>query len=390
MIALTAHRARLHERAPVVLAAGGTGGHLFPAEALAHVLAARGVGRTRHRRARAALRRRPFRRARCTSIPSATPRGGSLRRARARAGAARPRRRSRRWPCCAASSPRVVVGFGGYPTVPPLLAASLLDADACCTSRMRVIGRANRFLARRVDAIADRLSAWPRRRRRSRQDRRSPAIRCARRCSRRRTRPIPRDDGALRLLVTGGSQGARIMADIVPAALACCPTSCARVSSCRSRRAARISSACATPTPRLGVEAELAPFFDDLPARIAAAHLVIARAGASTVAELAAIGRPAILVPLPHALDQDQAANAARWPGRRRRVDATRSVSRRPASPPASPRCARRSRGAAPRRAEAAQERRRRSTPPSGSPISRIARNVGQNAKRAGARGETA
>src|SRR5262249_26116758 len=115
---------------------------------------------------------------------------------------------------------------------------------------------------------------------------------------------------ALRLLVFGGSQGARIMADVVPAAIALVPDDVRGrlmiVQQARDEDVARVEGAYG----RLGVQASVAPFFPGLPARMAASHLVVSRSGASTVAELAAIGRPAILVPLPHALDQDQRANA--------------------------------------------------------------------------------
>jgi UDP-N-acetylglucosamine--N-acetylmuramyl-(pentapeptide) pyrophosphoryl-undecaprenol N-acetylglucosamine transferase len=118
------------------------------------------------------------------------------------------------------------------------------------------------------------------------------------------------DDGAIKLLVFGGSQGARVMADIVPSAVErMLPDLRARltiVQQARDEDETRVRDIYA----RLGVKAEVAPFFSDLPARIAASHLIVSRSGASTVAELAAIGRPAILVPLPHALDQDQLANA--------------------------------------------------------------------------------
>ena len=120
----------------------------------------------------------------------------------------------------------------------------------------------------------------------------------------------PEATGAFRLLITGGSQGARVMADIVPPAVErLAPELRARlaiVQQARGEDETRVREAYA----RLGVTAEVAPFFADLPARIAASHLIISRSGASTVAELAAIGRPSILVPLPHALDQDQLANA--------------------------------------------------------------------------------
>jgi UDP-N-acetylglucosamine--N-acetylmuramyl-(pentapeptide) pyrophosphoryl-undecaprenol N-acetylglucosamine transferase len=115
----------------------------------------------------------------------------------------------------------------------------------------------------------------------------------------------------LKLLVFGGSQGARIMADIAPPAIELLPVALrANLVIAQQSRAEDIARVRAV-YARLGVQAELAPFFSDLPARMAASHLVISRSGASTVAELAAIGRPAILVPLPHALDQDQLANAS-------------------------------------------------------------------------------
>jgi UDP-N-acetylglucosamine--N-acetylmuramyl-(pentapeptide) pyrophosphoryl-undecaprenol N-acetylglucosamine transferase len=120
----------------------------------------------------------------------------------------------------------------------------------------------------------------------------------------------PGRPGPLNLLVFGGSQGARIMADIVPPAIEHLDRSVrARLAVVQQARAEDIDRVRAV-YARLELAAEVAPFFVDLPARIAAAHLVVSRSGASTVAELAAIGRPAILVPLPHALDQDQLANA--------------------------------------------------------------------------------
>jgi UDP-N-acetylglucosamine--N-acetylmuramyl-(pentapeptide) pyrophosphoryl-undecaprenol N-acetylglucosamine transferase len=116
--------------------------------------------------------------------------------------------------------------------------------------------------------------------------------------------------GTFNLLVTGGSQGARVMSDIVPPAIELLDAALrARLSIVQQARGEDEQRVAAT-YARLGVEAEVAPFFSDLPARIAAAHLIVSRSGASTVAELAAIGRPAILVPLPGALDQDQLANA--------------------------------------------------------------------------------
>jgi UDP-N-acetylglucosamine--N-acetylmuramyl-(pentapeptide) pyrophosphoryl-undecaprenol N-acetylglucosamine transferase len=116
--------------------------------------------------------------------------------------------------------------------------------------------------------------------------------------------------GPLRLLVVGGSQGARVMADIVPPAIEKMePALWGRLVLSQQVREEDMGRVRAV-YDRLRINAELAPFFGDLPARLASNHLVISRSGAGTVAELGAIGRPSILVPLPGAIDQDQFANA--------------------------------------------------------------------------------
>jgi UDP-N-acetylglucosamine--N-acetylmuramyl-(pentapeptide) pyrophosphoryl-undecaprenol N-acetylglucosamine transferase len=175
-----------------------------------------------------------------------------------------------------------------------------------------VMGRANRFLAPRVTRIATGfpelkgLAAAERAKARYTGNPLRPAVIAA------AATPYPAfDGGRLNLLVTGGSQGARVMADVVPAALALLTgeerAHIRLTMQARGEDKARVAAACAA----IAFPVELAEFFPDLPARIAAAHLVVGRSGASTVSELAAIGRPSILVPFPHALDQDQAANAA-------------------------------------------------------------------------------
>jgi UDP-N-acetylglucosamine--N-acetylmuramyl-(pentapeptide) pyrophosphoryl-undecaprenol N-acetylglucosamine transferase len=173
------------------------------------------------------------------------------------------------------------------------------------------MGRANRLLARRVEVIATGfagvLDGEPKLAAKAMHTGNPvrPAVVAA------AATPYAVADTTLRLVVFGGSQGARIMADIVPPAVErlepYLQMRLAIVQQAREEDLARVSQAYA----RVKVVAEVAPFFNDLPARIAAAHLVVSRSGASTVAELAAIGRPAILVPLPHALDQDQSANAS-------------------------------------------------------------------------------
>jgi UDP-N-acetylglucosamine--N-acetylmuramyl-(pentapeptide) pyrophosphoryl-undecaprenol N-acetylglucosamine transferase len=208
--------------------------------------------------------------------------------------------------------PKAVVGFGGYPTLPPLLAARMFGVPGIIHEANAVLGRANRFLSSRVSAIATSLPGV--------LDR-DPALAAKTTTVGTPMRPAilaaaavkfvtPEASGPLRLLVVGGSQGARVMADIVPPALERLePALWSRLvltQQVREEDMARVRAV----YDRLKINAELAPFFSDLPARLASSHLIVSRSGAGTVAELGAIGRPAILVPLPNALDQDQMANA--------------------------------------------------------------------------------
>jgi UDP-N-acetylglucosamine--N-acetylmuramyl-(pentapeptide) pyrophosphoryl-undecaprenol N-acetylglucosamine transferase len=294
----------------VLLAAGGTGGHLFPAEALAVALQARGVTVDLATDERATRYGHDFPARQTHVIPSATIRGRdpvSLARTLATLGvgamkALRLMRRIR---------PVAVVGFGGYPTLPPVLAATLRRIPTVIHDANAVMGRANRMLSSRVRAIA---TSFP-------DMTLDPALAAKATFTGNPLRPkvivaaaqpyaAPDAAGPFRLLVTGGSQGARVMADIVPPAIERIAGDLrARldvVQQARGEDEKRVTEAYA----RIGVKAEVAPFFSDLPARMATAHLIVSRSGASTVAELAAIGRPAFLIPLPHALDQDQLANA--------------------------------------------------------------------------------
>jgi UDP-N-acetylglucosamine--N-acetylmuramyl-(pentapeptide) pyrophosphoryl-undecaprenol N-acetylglucosamine transferase len=294
----------------VLLAAGGTGGHLFPAQALADALKRRGVDVHLATDARATRYGQDFPARETHVIPSATIRGRdpiSLVKTAGVLGIGAVKallvlRRIR---------PAAVVGFGGYPTLPPLLAASLRRIPTIIHDANAVMGRANRMLARQVTAIATSFPGM----------RLDPKLAAKATTTGNPVRPMviaaaaqpygaPEPAGPFRLLVTGGSQGARVMADIVPPAIErVAPALRARlyiVQQARDEDESRVRDA----YKRLCVRAEVAPFFADLPARIAASHLIVSRSGASTVAELGAIGRPSILVPLPHALDQDQLANA--------------------------------------------------------------------------------
>jgi len=297
------------DRAPVLVAAGGTGGHLFPAEALAADLIQRGIGVHLATDRRAARYGGAFVDQAVHVITSGTLRGRNPV-AVGRTAVALGTGLVQAWSLIGRLKPAAVIGFGGYPTVPPVLAAAWRGVPTLIHDANAVIGRANRLLAPRVSAIATTfpdvfrdqpglaakatLTGNPVR----------PAVVAA------AATPYAAVGDTLRVLIFGGSQGARVMADVVPAAIAGLdPGLRARlriVQQAREEDLARVRSAYGN----LPVDAEANPFFSDLPARIAASHLIVARSGASTVAELAAIGRPSILVPLPHALDQDQFANA--------------------------------------------------------------------------------
>ena len=295
----------------ILIAAGGTGGHLFPAQSLAAVLQQRGVAVELASDDRALKYGADFPARAIHAFPSATPTGaGALSKGLAALtlgrGVASALWRLR------AINPLAVVGFGGYPTVPPLLAASLLRLPTVLHEQNAVMGRANRFLSARVRCIATGFpdlkgagAGSSAKLRYTGNPVRPAVIEAA-------ATPYPDySGGRLRVLITGGSQGAKIMSDVAPAAIELLmPEERARLrlsQQARGEDLARVAAACA----RISFPVEVLEFFPDLPARIAASHLVIGRAGASTVSEVAVIGRPSILVPFPHALDQDQAANAA-------------------------------------------------------------------------------
>jgi UDP-N-acetylglucosamine--N-acetylmuramyl-(pentapeptide) pyrophosphoryl-undecaprenol N-acetylglucosamine transferase len=209
--------------------------------------------------------------------------------------------------------PKAVIGFGGYPTLPPLIAASILRVPTIIHEQNAVMGRANRWLAGRVDAIATGhaglLSANAKLAGKAAYV--GNPVRPAVAAAAKKAFAAPNPGEQFRLVVFGGSQGARVMSEVVPAAIEALPPALRnRIRIVQQCREADLDSV-RTIYRRLDVPAEIAAFFPDLPSRVAESHLVIARSGASTVAEIAAIGRPAILVPLPNALDQDQLANAS-------------------------------------------------------------------------------
>ena len=283
---------------PIVIAAGGTGGHFFPAEALAATLVARGHRVALMTDARSAgMTSDVFAGRERFVLAGAGLSGRGLRAVSAAAKLSRGVLQART--ILARLDAAALVGFGGYPSVAPVLASRLLHRRprVILHEQNAVLGRANRALARFADIVAlsfpvtqhapthARLTGNPVR----------PDI-----------VPSPIDPDGLRLLVLGGSLGARVLSDVVPAAVALLGIPVRVTQQCRAEDLPRVRDAYASH----GIAADLAPFFSDVAARLAEANLVVARAGASTVAELAAVGRPAILVPLPHAIDDHQTANA--------------------------------------------------------------------------------
>ncbi|WAP69215.1 undecaprenyldiphospho-muramoylpentapeptide beta-N-acetylglucosaminyltransferase [Jiella pelagia] len=296
----------------ILLAAGGTGGHLFPAEALAHELIARGftVELVTDERAGRFAERFPVKevhRVRSATFASKNPFAVAkamwmLWRGFRQSGALVRKLR-----------PAVVVGFGGYPTVPPLMAATRAGRPTIIHEQNAVMGRANKFLAPRVDRIAAGIP----------QEKASDEVAGKITVTGNPVRPavitaatLPYEPAGpeepFELVVFGGSQGAAFFSDAIPDAINLLPGEIRErlmvTQQARAEDEARVRDYYAG----RGILAEVSPFFPDMAARIASAHLVISRSGASTVSEIAVIGRPAILVPFPYALDHDQAANAAK------------------------------------------------------------------------------
>ncbi|MBS3649183.1 undecaprenyldiphospho-muramoylpentapeptide beta-N-acetylglucosaminyltransferase [Pseudaminobacter sp. 19-2017] len=294
----------------ILLAAGGTGGHLFPAEALAYELIARGwvVHLATDERAGRYIGNFPA--VKIHPIASATLSGRNpvtLVSAfwKIWQGVRQAAELTRR------IKPAAVVGFGGYPTLPPLYAATRRRIPTLIHEQNAVMGRANKALSRRVSAIAGGFLATDGGPEASKivvtgNPVRPPVLEAA------KTSYRPSGAGEpFHLVVFGGSQGAQFFSDAIPEAIAMLPEGqrgrLKIIQQARMEGVDRVRRAYSA----LGVEAEVSPFFTDLSQKIAGAHLVISRSGASTVSEIAVIGRPALLVPYPHALDHDQAANAA-------------------------------------------------------------------------------
>ncbi len=294
-----------------ILMAGGTGGHLFPAMSLAQELIRRGHEVQLATDERVESYGGDFPATKVHVIPAATPSirnplkfvvagftivGGIL----------------KALGVMLREKPDAVIAFGGYPSFPPFMAAALLRIPGVLHEQNAVLGRANRALLRFARALAVQFEQT-----RGAENFRIEMIVTGNpvRDQVRRLAdinyPDPSGEGPLKLLVFGGSQGARAFSDLVPPAIASLSAELKGrlivTQQCRAEDMERVTSAYA----EARINVELATFFSDLPERMAASHLVIGRAGASTISELGVLGRPAILIPLPGSLDQDQRANAS-------------------------------------------------------------------------------
>lgn len=292
-----------------VLAAGGTGGHLLPAFALAVELERRGHHVALITDERGA--RIPGKPAGLTAhvLPAGRMGGNPISVIKGLMAIWQGRAMALR--LFESFDPSCVVGFGGYPALPALLAARAARIPTVIHEQNAVLGRVNRYLAKRVDAIATSYHEV---------DRLNPALwgkvhlvgnPVRPEVLGLRSEPFPpfTEDGLFRVLVTGGSQGASILSEVVPDGLAMLPPSLRHrlqvTQQCRPEDLEAVRARYAAHQ----IPAELGTYFEDMAGRLAGAHLFIGRAGASTIAELTAVGRPAILVPLPIATDDHQAAN---------------------------------------------------------------------------------
>lgn len=293
-----------------VLAAGGTGGHMVPAHALAEELLARG-----HRVAlitddRGARIPGLFASAQVHVLPAGRLAGGPAGWLRAARNILTGRTMALR--LYETFLPSAVIGFGGYPAFPALLAGRHDRIPTLLHEQNAVLGRVNRLMASRVDALATAYAQVQRLPAKAAQKVHLVGNPVRDEVLALRDQPFPplTDEGIFRILVTGGSQGASVLSEVVPEGLGLLPEHFRRrlqvTQQCRPEDIEEVRARYAA----LGIPAELATYLPDLPDKLAWAHLVIARAGASTIAELTAAGRPAILVPLPSATDDHQTYNA--------------------------------------------------------------------------------
>ncbi|MGQ0566829.1 MAG: UDP-N-acetylglucosamine--N-acetylmuramyl-(pentapeptide) pyrophosphoryl-undecaprenol N-acetylglucosamine transferase [Gemmobacter sp.] len=292
----------------LLIAAGGTGGHMFPAQALAEAMVRLGWRVKLSTDARGARYTGGFPHVvQVEQVASATfARGGILARAlvpfRIAGGAIAATARMLR------DRPAVVVGFGGYPSIPALAAATLLRLPRMIHEQNGILGRVNRIFARRVALVA--CGTWPtvvpegaKAKHTGNPVRRAVLDRAG-------AGYIPPGDYPMSLVVIGGSQGAQILSRVVPAAVAALPDTLRRNLRVAHQARAEDATTVADTYAAAGIAAEVEPFFTDIPRRLSEAQLVISRAGASSIADISVIGRPAILIPYAAAAADHQAANA--------------------------------------------------------------------------------
>ena len=294
-----------------VVAAGGTGGHMFPAQALAEVLGARGWRVILATDERGALYADKFPADTRISMAAATARAGDPI-GMAKAGLAVLRGTMHARSVFKRMDPAVVVGFGGYPSLPALLAALSQKRPTVIHEQNAVFGRVNRFLADRATEVACAVPTL---------EKASPKVKARAVVVGNPVRPDiralashpytpPGEAGPIRILVTGGSQGARLLSELTPEAILRLPEDIrGRLEVQQQTRKESMDLARRIYADAL-VKAEVAPFFRDMASRLRDAHLVIGRAGASTVCELAVAGKPSVLVPLKIATDDHQTLNA--------------------------------------------------------------------------------
>lgn len=293
----------------IVLAAGGTGGHLFPAEALARELKLRGYDVHLLTDGRAQRFVSFFADDHVHVIDSATIKGKNpIALVKTLWQLLKGVRQSRK--LLRALHPDLIGGFGGYPTLPPLYAASSIGIPTFIHEQNAVMGRANRFLANKVNAIAGgfliKEGEFSNKILVTGNPIRQAVVKAAKRPYKAAKLGDP-----FHLLVFGGSQGANFFSEILPETL--------KLIDKKKRNSLVVTQQARRQDiddikriyDKLGIKAEVASFFEDMAERMVKAQFIIARSGASTIAEIAAIGRPALLVPYPYALDHDQAKNAA-------------------------------------------------------------------------------
>ena len=294
----------------VILAAGGTGGHMVPAHALAAELKRRGYGVGLVTDERGARIPGLFDDLPVHILPAGRIGGGPIAWLKAVGSVVAGRREAKR--LYRQFLPDAVVGFGGYPAFPALLAASSMRIPTILHEQNAVLGRVNRLLAGDAAAIATAYERVERLKTGHRDKVVLVGNPVREEVARLGEAPLPPFDetAPLKILITGGSQGASVLGKVVPEGLGALAPSLRHrlqiVQQCRPEDIDLVRARYA----ELGIPAELSTYITDMPAKIADTHLVIARAGASTIAELTAAGRPAILVPLPSATDDHQTINA--------------------------------------------------------------------------------